>query len=143
MCGRVGQPWLGLASYSFFLLGFAPLRSHVVTQLEDDEEQLWVPNMVDMILVSRTEAERGPGLGEWVWGPGCSAGLAACWVSVCTGILVLRPVTAFCPTFPLPFGHTLWSCHVYHDSRTLDDPPFWPLYLVISLSLCQHRAVHY
>ncbi|XP_046536584.1 zinc finger protein 584 isoform X1 [Equus quagga] len=44
-------------------LGFAPLRSHAVTQLEDDEEQLWVPNMVDMILVSRTEAERGPGLG--------------------------------------------------------------------------------
>ncbi|KAF5929455.1 hypothetical protein HPG69_007205 [Diceros bicornis minor] len=41
-------------------LGFAPSRSCVVAQLEDEEEP-WVPNMVDVTLVSRAEARRGPG----------------------------------------------------------------------------------
>ncbi|XP_019488869.1 PREDICTED: zinc finger protein 584 isoform X1 [Hipposideros armiger] len=43
-------------------LGFAPLKSHVVAQLEDEEEP-WVPNIMDMTLVSRAETKRGPGIG--------------------------------------------------------------------------------
>ncbi|XP_015981152.2 zinc finger protein 584 isoform X3 [Rousettus aegyptiacus] len=43
-------------------LGFTPSRAHVVTQLEGEEEP-WVPSIVDMTLVSRAEAGRGPGLG--------------------------------------------------------------------------------
>lgn len=37
----LGQHWLGLASHTFSLLGFAPLRSHVIAQLEGEEEP-WV-----------------------------------------------------------------------------------------------------
>lgn len=47
--------------------GFAPLRSHVVAQLEDEEEP-WVPNIMDMTLVSRAETKRGTGIGECGWG---------------------------------------------------------------------------
>ncbi|XP_039081463.1 zinc finger protein 584 isoform X2 [Hyaena hyaena] len=43
-------------------LGFAPSRCHAVAQLESEEE-LWVPSMADLSLVSRAEATRGPGLG--------------------------------------------------------------------------------
>lgn len=80
----------------------------MVAQLEGEEEP-WVPSIVDMTLVSRAEAGRGPGLGEWGWGmpwfqwwahqpSGC----------LCTGISVLRPVAA-------PHSHLLspfWTCHV-------------------------------
>uniref|UniRef100_A0A2K6TJ29 KRAB domain-containing protein n=1 Tax=Saimiri boliviensis boliviensis TaxID=39432 RepID=A0A2K6TJ29_SAIBB len=43
-------------------LGLAPSRSPVFTQLVDDEQSC-VPSWVDVTLVSRTEASRGPGAG--------------------------------------------------------------------------------
>lgn len=54
--------WVGLL-LPFSLPGFASSRCHVVAQLESEEE-FWVPSMVDLTLVSRVEARRGPGLGE-------------------------------------------------------------------------------
>ncbi|KAK2108715.1 hypothetical protein P7K49_013880 [Saguinus oedipus] len=44
-------------------LGLAPSRSPVFTQLVDDDEQSCVTSSVDVTLVSRTEASRGPGPG--------------------------------------------------------------------------------
>ncbi|KAF6080239.1 zinc finger protein 584 [Phyllostomus discolor] len=43
-------------------LGFVPTRSHAVAQVEGKEE-LQMANMVDMTLVRRAEARRGPGFG--------------------------------------------------------------------------------
>ncbi|XP_021523835.1 zinc finger protein 584 isoform X2 [Aotus nancymaae] len=59
-------------------LGLAPSRSPVFTQLVDDE-QSFVPSWVDVTLVSRTEASRGPGPGS-----ACS-----CLFSLCLFIALL------------------------------------------------------
>lgn len=59
---RQALAWAGLL-LPFSLLGFAPSRSHVVAQLESEEE-LWVPSMVNLTMGSRAEARRGPGPGE-------------------------------------------------------------------------------
>lgn len=99
----------------------------MVAQLEGEEEP-WVPSVVDMTLVSRAEAGRGPGLGEWGWGMPCfrwrahqPLGVSVHWHCGAEA----RGRTSFPPSpslLDMPCGLAISAM-----TQALGGPPLWPV----------------